>query len=588
MERQDAHRLSPLDVTLLGQDGKEFKAHRNVLSEASPFFEKLLQSDMKESKEGVIRLELLTESLLQDILEFIYSGNVQISSEENAKDVITAADYLFLPNLKKIAGRFLECSMTTSNCISTYHFAEIYRCDELVAKAKTFIESNFVSVATSAEFLNLTSQEVEEWISSDEIVINTEEDIFIIVLRWIAKERKFRTGKFEELFRHVRLIFASRDFILKELVTNDFVKQNESCKNRVAQALKWFNGSKSCDTLSPKSPRKVFEAHVLVAYGRNSVACYLPGEDKWYQLPENPARESTEIIAHEGKLFAITQRLHKAECYEPLRNKWTSSALTNRLEFMEINEGAVGGDCILAANGAVYAVIVSINMPRRDYRTEFAKYNMASHSWQFLPCPFLAGKHGVCAVAFNKYIYVVGGYGGNFWTDQFEWNDAARFDTESGTWEQIATLQEARAEAFGAAANGKVYIAGGMKITVVSHKRLTSCEVYNEMTNEWSFIACLTVPRASGNMACVDGTLYVLGGTTDRRIRQSAEPSLTVECYDPEKDRWHKKTTLPRLVSASEGRLLKGGYRACAAKLLKGVLTMESPRTRSVQHCSIA
>ena len=220
-------------------------------------------------------------------------------------------------------------------------------------------------------------------------------------------------------------------------------------------------------------------------------------------------------------------------------------------------------------------------MLSEDYRTEFAKYNTTSHSWQFLPCPFLAGKHGVCTVAFNKYIYVVGGYGGNFWTDQFEWNDAARFDTESSTWEQIATLREARAEAFGAAANGKVYIAGGMKITTA----LTSCEVYNEMTNEWSFIACLTVPRTSGNMACVGGTLYVVGGTTDRGIPLSPEPSLVVEYYDPGKDRWRKKTTLPRLFAASEETMLNGGYRACSAKLLKGVLTTESPSRRS---CCIA
>jgi len=587
VERRDVRPLGLFDVTLHGQDGEEFKAHRNVLSEASPFFEKLLQSDMKENKEGVIRLEMLTGSLLQEILEFIYSGNVQMSSRENAKDLITAADFLFLPNLKKIAGRSLECSMTISNCISTYHFAEIYRCDELVAKAKTFIELNFASVAKSEEFLNLTSQEVEEWISSDEIVINAEEDVFFIILGWMAEERKSRSGKFEELFRHVRLIFASRDFLLKELVTNDFVKQDESCKNRVTHILKWYDGSTSqltsCDPPSPNSPRKVFETHVLVVYGRNSVACYLPGEDKWYQLPENPARESTEIIAHGGKLLAVTQRLHKAECYEPLRNKWTSLALANRFN-IEINKGAVSGDCILAANGAIYAIAVSRNMPSEDYRAEFAMYNVMSHSWQFLPCPFLAGKHGVCAVAFNKYIYVVGGYGGNFWTDQFEWNDAARFDTESGTWEQIANLLEARAEAFGAAANGKVYIAGGMKITMV----LTSCEVYNEMTNEWSFIACLTVPRASGNMACVDGTLYVVGGTTDRGIPRSAAPSLIVECYDPEKDRWRKKTTLPRLFSTSEETMLNGGYRACSAKLLKRVLTKESPKRLSVQQCCIA
>ena len=48
--------LGPCDVTLVTKDGKHFQAHRNVLLRASPFFEKLLSSDMKESNEGVIRL----------------------------------------------------------------------------------------------------------------------------------------------------------------------------------------------------------------------------------------------------------------------------------------------------------------------------------------------------------------------------------------------------------------------------------------------------------------------------------------------------------------------------------------------------
>ena len=41
----------PYDVTLVVRDG-ELRAYGKVLSEASPFFEKLLNSDMKESKEG--------------------------------------------------------------------------------------------------------------------------------------------------------------------------------------------------------------------------------------------------------------------------------------------------------------------------------------------------------------------------------------------------------------------------------------------------------------------------------------------------------------------------------------------------------
>jgi len=39
----------PCDLILMVEDDREFKAHKDVLSKASPFFEKLLNSDMKES-----------------------------------------------------------------------------------------------------------------------------------------------------------------------------------------------------------------------------------------------------------------------------------------------------------------------------------------------------------------------------------------------------------------------------------------------------------------------------------------------------------------------------------------------------------
>ena len=68
----------PCDVVLLVKDAKEFKAHRRVLSEASPFFEKLLNSDMKETQERVVRLEMFTESVMAATLQFVYTGDVQL------------------------------------------------------------------------------------------------------------------------------------------------------------------------------------------------------------------------------------------------------------------------------------------------------------------------------------------------------------------------------------------------------------------------------------------------------------------------------------------------------------------------------
>ena len=96
---------------------------------------------MKECKEGVVRLEIFTDSVMRSTLEFIYTGNVQILDEDEARDLIMLADYLLLPNLKILAAQVLFKKCNISNFISIFRFADEYHCEELVSKTKTFIPS---------------------------------------------------------------------------------------------------------------------------------------------------------------------------------------------------------------------------------------------------------------------------------------------------------------------------------------------------------------------------------------------------------------------------------------------------------------
>ena len=59
---------------------------------------------MKETQEGVVRLEMFTESVMAATLQFINTGHVQILAVDNARDLIVVADYLFLDKLKLLAG----------------------------------------------------------------------------------------------------------------------------------------------------------------------------------------------------------------------------------------------------------------------------------------------------------------------------------------------------------------------------------------------------------------------------------------------------------------------------------------------------
>ena len=90
-----------------GDDQARLKAHRIVLCAASPsFFYNALNSDMKEKKKGVIRLEETSKALMEEVLEYLYTGHVVIS-EENAYDLMAVADYFLLPSLKALSGKVI-------------------------------------------------------------------------------------------------------------------------------------------------------------------------------------------------------------------------------------------------------------------------------------------------------------------------------------------------------------------------------------------------------------------------------------------------------------------------------------------------
>ena len=141
MKRIDILRNNQLfcDVTVIA-GGTQFPTHKVVLAAASPFFFSLLGSDMKEAKESEIKLNLeeATASVVEDVLEYIYTGNLAITDEEQARKFIATAEYLLIPSLKTLSGRFLHERLTVENCLFTYYFAVKYNCDEL---AKTHSNS---------------------------------------------------------------------------------------------------------------------------------------------------------------------------------------------------------------------------------------------------------------------------------------------------------------------------------------------------------------------------------------------------------------------------------------------------------------
>ena len=173
---------------------------------------------------------------MEDALKYLYTGNVTVF-EDRAHNLIATANYLLLPSLKTMAGNVLNVSI--ENCIFNYYFADKYECAELKEKCRDVINTNFSVIMETEDFLNLDQKQVMEWVSSDDIIVNAEEEIFKGIVKWVSQNKRDREEDFPKLLHQVRLQFVSLDFLLDELIKDELITKNPVfCSTFVINALK--------------------------------------------------------------------------------------------------------------------------------------------------------------------------------------------------------------------------------------------------------------------------------------------------------------------------------------------------------------
>lgn len=123
--------------TTIRAEGDDFVAHRCVLIAASPYFRALFTSDFKEGETNFVELKNVQSSILTEVLQFIYTGEAKTDSS-TAQDLIKTADFLMLPSLKSKASKFLEGTISITNCLALESFASQLNFEALKHAAVTY------------------------------------------------------------------------------------------------------------------------------------------------------------------------------------------------------------------------------------------------------------------------------------------------------------------------------------------------------------------------------------------------------------------------------------------------------------------
>ena len=511
-----------------GEDLARFNAHRVVLCAGSPFFYSALNNDMKESKEGLIRLEDMSKVAIEELLDYLYTGHIDVT-QHNAFDLLKIADFLVIPSLKEVSSKFIIQSLSSSNCFMAYYLAVNYRCFELQEKARDFIYANFTRVVEHEDFLNLTINEVEEWISSDEIRVRGEEDVFQAIVKWAEQNGDGEREKFFELFRHVRLIYLSRNYVLNEIFPHPLVTNDKACTAFVLDAVKDVSsGSEECFfAQAPRNCLKTTE-DCLVVSADTKTLCYVPYENKWYQMADKAKSSFHSASAYHGKVYINnkTGADYAIERFDPAVNSW--APLTSYSGEMSHFSAAV-----VYFQGSLYVIG---GQKRGEVANCVHKYNADTNLWQEV-APMNVSRFLLCVVADKDNIYAIGGRADNQMLDVVE-----RFDSKMNSWCRVASMLEKKLLPCVAILNTRVFLFGGYT-SIRPPQVSSSIEMYDRTSNMWTAIQGISAPTRCFSVTSFKGSVYVIGNWTQE------SPGSFLRIYDVEKNEWKHCSSVPEISS---------------------------------------
>ncbi|XP_062995848.1 kelch-like protein 6 [Elgaria multicarinata webbii] len=203
--------------------GKRFPCNRALLASISPYFQAVFTSGFKESIDGEVLLKDMDPSILQNLLTYLYSGELSLSSE-TAEDLFTAASRLQLMPALALISRYLTEKISMENCLRLYMLARDHNNSTLMRGTLRYLGLHFEPLLEHKDFPHLDLSAFVGIISSDHLAVTSELDVFLAVQRWVTAAPAERLAVLKALLQHIRFPLLTHKEIAKvqaDVVTLD-------------------------------------------------------------------------------------------------------------------------------------------------------------------------------------------------------------------------------------------------------------------------------------------------------------------------------------------------------------------------------
>nr|MBE5725388.1 diablo [Cucujiformia]NVI72873.1 diablo [Cucujiformia] len=203
------------------------------------YFSAMFTGELAESRQTEVTIRDIDELAMDLLIDFCYTSHIVVE-ESNVQMLLPAACLLQLTEIQDICCEFLKRQLDPSNCLGIRAFADTHSCRELLRIADKFTQHNFQEVMDSEEFLLLPVSQLVDIISSDELNVRTEEQVFNAAMLWVKYNVSERRQHLPQVLQHVRLPLLSPKFLVGTVGSDLLVRSDESCRDLVDEAKNYL------------------------------------------------------------------------------------------------------------------------------------------------------------------------------------------------------------------------------------------------------------------------------------------------------------------------------------------------------------
>lgn len=302
------------DVVLV-VGAKKIYAHRVILSACSPYFRAMFTGELAESRQTEVVIRDIDERAMELLIDFAYTSQITVE-EGNVQTLLPAACLLQLAEIQEACCEFLKRQLDPSNCLGIRAFADTHSCHELLRIADKFTQHKFQEVMESEEFMLLPANQLIDIISSDELNVRSEEQVFNAVMAWVKYSIQERRPQLPQVLQHVRLPLLSPKFLVGTVGSDPLIKSDEECRDLVDEAKNYLLLPQERPLMQgPRTrPRKPIRCgEVLFAVGGwcsgdaiSSVERYDPQTNEWRMVASMSKRRcGVGVSVLDDLLYAV-------------------------------------------------------------------------------------------------------------------------------------------------------------------------------------------------------------------------------------------------------------------------------------------